>query len=81
MKWNGRFGVLLIVGAASSARAQGGPPLRTDDPGTPGPGRWEVNTAVTLEHVRGETSLDPPLADVKYLVGNRIQFKSELPIE
>ncbi len=81
MKWNGRFGVLLIVGAASSARAQGGPPLRTDDPGTPGPGRWEVNTAVTLEHVRGETSLEAPLADVNYGVGNRIQLKAEMPLE
>lgn len=71
----------LALGAVSAAHAQGGPPLRTDDPGTPGPGRWEVNTAVTLEHVHGETSFEAPLADVNYGVGDRIQVKAEMPLE
>lgn len=81
MQWNIPVAVLLMAAAATSARAQGGPPLRTDDPGTPGPGRWEVNTAVTLEHVRGETSFEAPLADVNYGVGERIQLKAEMPFE
>ncbi|HEX6616938.1 MAG TPA: hypothetical protein VF046_11600 [Gemmatimonadales bacterium] len=81
MKWSVPVAVLLMVGTASSAGAQGGPPLRTDDPGTPGPGRWEVNTAVTLEHVRGETSFEAPLADINYGVGDRIQLKVEMPLE
>ena len=33
--------VLLFV--PLSALAQGGPPMITDDPDTPGPGCWEIN--------------------------------------
>ena len=32
-----------------AALAQGGPPFLTDDPGTPGDGRWEINLAFTSE--------------------------------
>lgn len=81
MNWSCPVAVLLLIGVVPSARAQGGPPLRTDDPGTPGPRHWEVNTAVTLEHVHGETSFEAPLADVNYGVGDRIQLKVEMPLE
>src|SRR5215217_3076227 len=47
----------------TSAQAQGGPPLLTDDPGTPGNRHWEVNLAGTVEHT-AETSLyEAPLDD------------------
>ncbi len=38
------FFVLLALTLVTPERlsAQGGPPLLTDDPGTPGPGRWEI---------------------------------------
>jgi len=81
MTWSTRVAMLLIAGGAPAAHAQGGPPLRTDDPGTPGRGRWELNTAVTLEHVRGETSFEAPLADINYGVGDRIQLKVEMPLK
>jgi len=81
MTWSTRVAMLLIAGGAPAAHAQGGPPLRTDDPGTPGRGRWELNTAVTLEHVHGETLFEAPLADVNYGVGDRIQLKAEMPLE
>jgi hypothetical protein len=62
-----------------SASAQGGPPLLTDDPGTPGPGHWEVNIATTYEaHDRGWI-LEIPLIDANYGVGNSIQLKVEGP--
>ena len=35
---------------ASEALGQGGPPMITDDPGTPGNGKWEINLAIAFEH-------------------------------
>jgi hypothetical protein len=62
------------------AAAQGGPPLVTDDPGTAGPGRWELNVALTWEHGPGESVYEAPLLDLNYGVGDRLQFKWELPL-
>ena len=55
-------------------RAQGGPPMITDDPGTPGNGHWENNIAVIFEHRPNETSWDSPLIDLNYGVGEHIQL-------
>lgn len=49
----------------------------TDDPGTPGPGKWENNIAIILEHRDGETSLDLPKIDLNYGVGEHIQLTLE----
>ena len=46
----------------------------TDDPGTPGPGKWEINLAVAFEHRPSETSWDLPAIDFNYGVGERIQL-------
>jgi hypothetical protein len=54
--------------------SQGGPPMITDDPGTPGNGHWENNIAVTFEHRPSETSFDSPLIDLNYGVGGHIQL-------
>jgi hypothetical protein len=59
--------------------AQGGPPLLTDDPGTPGDGNVEINVAFTLEKFRHETLYEVPLFDFNFGVGERIQLKIELP--
>lgn len=59
--------------------AQGGPPLLTDDPGTPGAGRSEFNLAFTVEKSKGETLYGAPLFDFNFGVGERIQLKAELP--
>src|SRR3984885_1437927 len=40
---------MLAAILAVSAHAQGGPPLVTDDPDTPGNGNWEINAAVIGE--------------------------------
>ncbi len=58
----------------SVANGQGGPPMITDDPGTPGPGKWEINLAIAFEHRPGETSFDAPGIDINYGVGDRIQL-------
>ena len=46
----------------------------TDDPGTPGNGKWEINLAIAFEHRSGETSLDLPEIDLNYGVGDHIQL-------
>ena len=46
----------------------------TDDPGTPGSGKWEINLAISFEHRSGQTSLDLPEIDLNYGVGENIQL-------
>jgi hypothetical protein len=65
---------VFCVCAAAEARAQGGPPMITDDPGTPGDGKFEINLAMAFEHRPGETSVDAPSIDINYGVGERIQL-------
>lgn len=60
--------------ALLETRGQGGPPMITDDPGTPGPGKWEINLATAFEHRPGETAGDVPAIDLNYGVGERIQL-------
>jgi len=60
--------------AAGLARGQGGPPMITDDPGTPGDGKFEINLAIAFEHRPGETAFDAPAIDINYGVGERVQL-------
>jgi len=71
--------VLVLVMLPRLAMAQGGPPLLTDDPGTPGNGHAELNIAMTLEKPRGESLYEAPLIDFNYGVGERMQVKFEIP--
>src|SRR2546428_9059616 len=69
----------LLVLAPVPARAQGGPPLITDDPDTPGPGYWEINLSTFLQKDGRGRRLETPRLDLNYGVGRRIQLKFELP--
>lgn len=64
---------LFAIGA-KFAFAQGGPPMITDDPGTPGSGKWENNFAIAFEHRPDETSFDLPSIDLNYGLGEHIQL-------
>src|SRR6478736_1559241 len=64
----------LIAAVARVAFGQGGPPMITDDPGTPGNGKWETNLAIIFEHCPNETSIDVPEVDLNYGVGDHIQL-------
>jgi hypothetical protein len=72
-----------VIGAcmtgADDARAQGGPPLLTDDPGTPGAGNWEINFAWTSQNSASTRYEEAPLVDINYGVGERLQLKFEMP--
>jgi hypothetical protein len=75
--------VLLLVSAfasAAMARAQGGPPFITDDPGTPGNKHWEINFGWIANHNPGNASYELPDIDMNYGLGDRIQLKYELPL-
>ena len=73
---------LLLIAAlsASIARAQGGPPFITDDPGTPGNHHWEINFGWIANHNPGNASYQTPDIDMNYGWGDRIQLKYELPM-
>lgn len=80
-----RWGVLVLVALAALAaapllaRAQGGPPLLTDDPGTPGNTHWEINFGFTFARSRTATLLETPRVDFNYGLGDHIQLKYEVP--
>jgi hypothetical protein len=46
----------------------------TDDPGTPGDRKWEINLAVAFEHRPNETAYDIPAIDLNYGIGEHIQL-------
>jgi hypothetical protein len=67
----------IAVSLACAARivfGQGGPPMITDDPGTPGNGKWENNLAIAFEHRPSETAYDVPAIDLNYGLGDHIQL-------
>ncbi len=73
----------LLVGfwlvASAWAFAQGGPPLLTDDPGTPGNHNWEINLGFTFDHRPDSTQYEVPQLDINYGYGERIQLKYQVP--
>ena len=59
--------------------AQGGPPLVTDDPETPGAGKWEINHGIILQRTTGRLEVAAPDIDLNYGWGERIQLKLDIP--
>ncbi len=68
---------VLAVWPAGPARGQGGPPLFTDDPDTPGAGKWEINLGWTLLRGHRERTQEMPHLDLNYGLGDRNQLKYE----
>jgi hypothetical protein len=71
--------LVACLGATRTLQAQGGPPLETDDPGTPGPGHVEVNVSVEGERGADGSLYDAPRLDANIGVGARLQLKLEVP--
>lgn len=65
---------MLVAAVAGVAFGQGDPPMITDDPGTPGKGKWENNFAIAFEHRPGKTQYDVPAIDLNYGLGDHIQL-------
>jgi hypothetical protein len=70
--------LFLGFSPTTPAHGQGGPPMLTDDPDTPGRNRWEINTAYTQSSTRSEDSVSFPHVDVNYGLGDRMQLKYEV---
>ncbi|HTR48081.1 MAG TPA: hypothetical protein VMM16_11920 [Verrucomicrobiae bacterium] len=70
---------LALLGSSGVARAQGGPPYLTTDPGTPGNGNWEINIAAAPTTRQGVASYQLPQIDVNFGLGGRIQLSYEIP--
>ncbi len=63
----------------SGFRAQGGPPLITDDPGTPGNHNWEVNVGFLADRRPTVREYQVPQLDINYGYGERLQLKYQVP--
>src|SRR5260221_5872953 len=69
---------LAFLSTVSSA--QGGPPLVTDDPETPGADKWETNFAAIYQRTRaGRSEVAAPDIDMNYGWGDFIQLKLDVP--
>ncbi len=51
----------------------------TDDPGTPGPGNWEINLGSIASHTADGWLIEALDADINYGWGERIQLKLDAP--
>jgi hypothetical protein len=71
--------VLVAVALPRLASAQGGPPMRTDDPGTPGNRNWEINIGLTADRRASERQFGAPELDINYGAGDRVQLNFEIP--
>ncbi len=69
----------LLLIAPLSLFAQGGPPLLTDDPGTPGRSNYEINLGYTIDRQPGDNQYETPILDMNYGWGDRVQLKYEMP--
>jgi hypothetical protein len=69
----------LFALESGAARAQGGPPFLTNDPGTPGNANWEINLGSMQTIARGVSSYQVPQIDLNFGVGDRIQLTYEVP--
>ena len=76
-----RVAAIILSVASVAAFAQGGPPLVTDDPETPGDGHWEINLATIGTHTSGRWDLAAPDADINYGWGEHVQLKVDAPLD
>ena len=73
----GALAIALLSMVSCATRAQGGPPMLTDDPATPGNGTWEINFAYLEQRNRQERLRSFPHVDFNYGLGDHIQLKYE----
>jgi hypothetical protein len=64
--------LILLCVFAQAAFGQGGPPLITDDPGTPGNKHWEINVAFTESRFSYGVVYETPHIDLNYGYGNNV---------
>ena len=78
--WGILAAVLFLFSVGGAAFAQGGPPLVTDDPETPGDGKWEINLATIGSRTDRHWDVDVLDADINYGWGDHVQLKLDVPL-
>ena len=69
----------FLVLFAESGFAQSSPPLLSNDPGTPGPGNWEINIFTAFERSDANEEWQIPQFDINFGVGERTQLTVSIP--
>jgi len=69
----------VLILFSESIFAQSSPPLLSNDPGTPGPGKWEINILTSWERSAVDDAWQIPLIDLNYGVGERCQLTATMP--
>ena len=67
----------VVLALAGRASAQGGPPMLTNDPGTPGAGHVELNLATAAELAPGAHVVEAPIVDFNLGAGEHVQLTVE----
>lgn len=70
---------ILLFFVSPQVYAQGGPPLLTNDSGTPGNTNWEINFGVMQVLRQHANVFQVPQLDLNYGLGDRIQLTYEVP--
>jgi hypothetical protein len=73
------IGSVIAFAFTLCVRAQGGPPMITDDTETVPAGHFEINTAFTIERTADGRLFGTPLVDFNYGLNSRMQIKVEIP--
>ncbi|SFU91454.1 hypothetical protein [Pseudoduganella namucuonensis] len=74
------MGTLLLKSLACVSALACCQALATEDSGTPGPGRWEINTGASLELLDGAGTLALPDTEVNYGIGEALQLTLAMPL-
>ena len=57
----------------------GSPPMVSDDTGTPGDHKWEINLTANGDFAGKTHRIEAPLLDLNYGIGDAVQLKVEVP--
>lgn len=79
-RWMNSIIILIFFCFSLQAYGQGGPPMRTDDPGTVDKGHLEINSGITTEQTISESLVEFPFIDINYGVSVRQHINFEVPI-
>ncbi len=71
--------ILLKISTTILHAQSGGPPMITDDPGTPDKGTWEINFSFNTELKTVEKEFEVPLIEINFGFNERTQLKLEFP--
>lgn len=80
--WLQLLAIFVVINATiglEGAFAQAGPPMVTDDPDTPGDGKWEINLSRMSSLGKSARVIYLPDVDLNYGWGEHLQLKADIP--